>query len=99
MSVREDQAIVAVLGAAVLALLSVAVSVPTFTYLKNRNDSSIARDTRRVAEALEAFKITKTKTDTVTKKPFSWESRSVVTETCGVPPEPLELRPIEAAAR
>lgn len=39
--------------AAALCLASIAISVPTFVYLKNRNDSSIARDTRRIADALE----------------------------------------------
>jgi hypothetical protein len=38
--------------AAVTTLLSIAVSVPTFVYLKNRNDSAIVVDTRRVADAL-----------------------------------------------
>ena len=77
MSVREDQALVAVLGAAVLALLSVAISVPTFVYLKNRNDSSIDRGTSRAAAAAERL--------------ADAAERSH--------PAPLELRPIEAAAR
>lgn len=35
------------------AFISVAVCAPVFVYKKTRNDSSIARDTKRVADAIE----------------------------------------------
>lgn len=37
----------------VLATIAALLSVPLFVFLKNSNDSSIAKDTRRVAEAME----------------------------------------------
>ena len=37
----------------VLSAIVALLSVPLFVYLKNRNDSSIVTDTKRIAEAME----------------------------------------------